>query len=80
MFEDYSFTKEMNVDEDFKEEILNTIREEVDLGFEDWEPEIKNLVKKTIRKELKKFAKKLEQKQEEKKISVQVPPPPKRPY
>ena len=86
MFSDFEFTKEMDVDEDFKEEILNTIREEVDLGFEDWEPEIKNLVKKTIRKELKKFAKRLErsmesQTQAEKKEKFSsVPPAPKRPY
>jgi hypothetical protein len=44
---------------DDKEKILNTIREEIDLGFEDWTPEMKKLVKKAIRKELKKFAKKL---------------------
>lgn len=53
--------EEIKVDEDFKEEILNTIREELDLGFEDWKPEMKKFIKKTIRKELKKFAKKLEQ-------------------
>lgn len=86
MFSNYEFTKEMDVDEDFKEEILNTIREEVDLGFEDWEPEIKNLVKKTIRKELKKFAKRLERSMgrqtlsEKKEMSSPVPPAPKRPY
>lgn len=86
MFSEYEFTKEIDVDEDFKEEILNTIREEVDLGFEDWEPEIKNLVKKTIRKELKKFAKKLERSIEiqtpsdKMEMSSTVPPASKRPY
>lgn len=40
-----------------KEKILNAIREEIDLGFEDWKPELKKFIKKTIRKELKKILK-----------------------
>lgn len=61
MFTNCEYRKdEIKVDEDFKEEILNAIREEMDLGFEDWTPEMKKFIKKTIRKELKKFAKKLE--------------------
>lgn len=39
---------------DDKEKILNTIREEIDLGFEDWKPELKKFIKKAIRKEIKK--------------------------
>ena len=42
---------------DDKEKILNIIREEIDLGFEDWKPELKKFIKKTIRKELKKILK-----------------------
>lgn len=62
MFTNCEYRKdEIKVDDDFKEEILNCIREELDLGFEDWKPELKKFIKKTIRKELKKFAKKLEQ-------------------
>lgn len=69
----YESTTEMNIDEDFKEEILNTIREEIDLGFDDFEPEIKNLIKKTIRKELKKFAKKLETERQTQREKKSIP-------
>jgi hypothetical protein len=49
--------EDIKVNEAFKEEILNCIREEIDLGFEDWKPELKKFIKKTIRKELKKILK-----------------------
>ena len=58
MFTNITCTKdEMKLDDYLKEEMLNTIRQEVDLGFEDWKPELKKFIKKTIRKELKKILK-----------------------
>jgi len=53
--------EEIKVNDAFKEEILNTIREEIDLGFEDWKPELKKMIKKVIRKEIKKHLKYLRQ-------------------
>ena len=43
-----------------KEKILNAIREEIDLGFEDWKPELKKMIKKLIKKEIKKHIKRTE--------------------
>lgn len=44
--------------EPLKEELLNGIREEFDLGFEDWKPELKKFIKKAIKKAVKKEIKK----------------------
>lgn len=59
MFTNITCTKdEMKLDECLKEELLNTIREEIDLGFEDWKPELKKFIKKTIKKSIKRAVKK----------------------
>ena len=50
-------TYEMDL-EPLKDELLNGIRQELDLGFEDWKPELEKLIKKVVKKAVKKEIKK----------------------